>query len=446
MKSKPTSVFNIQSPGNSPRRLRAAAFTMMELMVAISILVIVILSVGVTFNSASKSVSVSQATMDMMANVRAIQQQLEQDVRGMDKNGFLVIRQRLANPSMFTVNGGPSGPLFAEVTPHYDQISFMSYGNFPDRTGANTNTPFANSLVANAAHIWWGQLILERDGASKVNFNLPPYPSYFPVGQAQATPATVVGVLPTGVYIDPSNGLSLTKSSSDFALGRHAMLLMPAIPSSGYVGFSNLAWNAPPKIGVDGVSASVPSSRYDIVLQSPAQVMAQIIATRSPAIPFPEVDLLTYRFRALSSIYDETEIPSNFNVSPFAGGYFRTTPIVMRAITSFKVEWTDGQQYYGATYPSNDPRSGQPDPRVNQMKWYGMTDPSSGVSVNGVAYSVDNVYPAPGGYNGTGDQYIALFNDTNRPAWPKALRITFHIDSDKLSGGRDFTQVIQLPQ
>src|SRR4051812_22536526 len=86
----------------SPRRRVAAsgtarAFSLMELMVAVSILVVIILAVNVTFTGASRSVSTSQATMDMMANVRGIQQMLERDLRSLDRNGFLVIRCRISN-------------------------------------------------------------------------------------------------------------------------------------------------------------------------------------------------------------------------------------------------------------------------------------------------------------------------------------------------------------
>src|SRR3982751_88784 len=76
---------------SSPAFARRRGFSLMELMVAVSILVVIILAVNVTFSGASKSVSTSQATMDLMANERGIQQMLERDVRGIDRNGFLVI-------------------------------------------------------------------------------------------------------------------------------------------------------------------------------------------------------------------------------------------------------------------------------------------------------------------------------------------------------------------
>jgi prepilin-type N-terminal cleavage/methylation domain-containing protein len=108
-------------------RVRSAsrAFTLMELMVSVAILVIILLSVGVIFGGASRSVSNSQAIMEMLANVRAVQQVVEQDVRGMDRNGFLVIRSRVWNTNTADLPTQPNPPppvnlRFIDVSPHYD--------------------------------------------------------------------------------------------------------------------------------------------------------------------------------------------------------------------------------------------------------------------------------------------------------------------------------------
>ncbi len=55
-------------------RFLPGAFTLMELMVSVTILVFIILSVGLIFSGASKSVGDSQAIMEMLSNVRAVQQ------------------------------------------------------------------------------------------------------------------------------------------------------------------------------------------------------------------------------------------------------------------------------------------------------------------------------------------------------------------------------------
>jgi hypothetical protein len=45
-----------------------------------------------------------------------------------------------------------------------------------------------------------------------------------------------------------------------------------------------------------------------------------------------------------------------------------------------------------------------------------------------------------------GDDYFVVFSYFNKANWPKALRFTYHVASDRLAGGRDFVQVINLPQ
>src|ERR1051326_3900033 len=79
------------------------AFTLMELIVAVSILVIIILSVGVIFRGASGAVTTSQATMDVTSSIRATQQLIERDLQHIDKNGFLVIRCRLNDNRTTTI-------------------------------------------------------------------------------------------------------------------------------------------------------------------------------------------------------------------------------------------------------------------------------------------------------------------------------------------------------
>src|SRR5205823_2208423 len=129
------------------------------------------LSVGVMFSGASKTVTNSQGLMDVMSGVRSTQQLIERDVSGIAKDGFLVIRQRVQNSA------------FGDRSLRCDQISFISYGSFPNKTGANiaaTPNPFTDGTVANAAQIWWGQLIMEKNNGDA---------SYMPPNQSAPTPA-----------------------------------------------------------------------------------------------------------------------------------------------------------------------------------------------------------------------------------------------------------------
>jgi len=385
----------------------AMAFTLMELMVSISILIIIILSVGVMFSGASKTVSGSQGLMDVMSSVRATQGLIERDIAGLDKNAYIVIRQRIQTPA------------FGDKSLRCDQISFISNGSFPNRTGANSNSPFTDGTIANAAHIWWGQLIMEKNNGDA---------SYMAPNQTAATPA---GRLPTG--FDPVSGAVINEGEA--VLGRRANLLMPGPASAGTIvsnGQPLMAYSSPSVAeatitGNDTVPAHISSSRYDVIAQSPAQLMQAISAyrTANPGTT-PEADLLTYRARALASVYD-TEVLAN----PFVNGYFRTHPVVMQGVSSFKIEWTDGR-----TYQSGD--GDNPDPSLyGQLRWYSAP---GGVYHEPINFSINFVKtPDP-------NDYVVTFSYYNRPYWPKALRFTMHVASDRLSGGRDFVQVVYLPK
>src|SRR5438552_3492669 len=93
-----------RTTAHGPRPTSPRAFTLMELMVSISILILIIVGVGITFSGATRSVGISQATMDMLGNQRAVAGAMERDIQSMDKNAFLVIRQRIV-PIGYVVNG-----------------------------------------------------------------------------------------------------------------------------------------------------------------------------------------------------------------------------------------------------------------------------------------------------------------------------------------------------
>jgi len=183
-------------------------------------------------------------------------------------------------------------------------------------------------------------------------------------------------------------------------------------------------------------------------------MLAEIETTRStsnPVDPWPELTCYCYRFKALNSVVD-TEVSQN----PFVNGYFRTTPIAMQGVSTVKIEWTDG-----AVYPVNTTINGLP--VAGQTAWYGYektyvqthsnsnVTPPGTITVGGTQYSAE-MYQ--GGPNGTqlpaalsNDAYDVVFNYANKEYWPKAIRLTYHMAdaTGRLKGGRDFVQVIHVP-
>jgi prepilin-type N-terminal cleavage/methylation domain-containing protein len=414
----------------APAAGSARGFTLMELMVSIGILVIIILSVGMTFSGVSKSVGMSQATMEEMAGMRAVQQLIERDIKSLDRNGYLVIRSRALNPNN-------------DRSYRFDQLGFMAVGAFPNQSGADSNSPFSDSSVAGAAVVWWGQGVLEsanpRDG-TYLN------PSVLGQGQDSRpdTPDPWTARLPTGIDARAFSG-KLGSWENECTLMRHTTLLFPGpwdargIRPAGnpVMAYASPAVDTPMiQANSEGKGAHITSSRFGAAAMTPGQLLQTIDAERARLNDWPEAYRYTYRFRALDPVYD-TDVTGN----PFVNGYFRTTPIVMRGVSSFRVDWTDGASYTSGAL-------------TGQTMWYGPTGPGNVRPF--VKYGSNNDTPNPsleeyadGGLtlnaNLMGDQYIAVFNHTNRAEWPKALRITAHVASDRL-GGRDFVQVVNLPQ
>ena len=135
-------------------------------------------------------------------------------------------------------------------------------------------------------------------------------------------------------------------------------------------------------------------------------------------------------------------------------GYYRMTPIMLQGVPSFAVDWTDG----GTTVPTACAPA--------QLLWYGLDDPlPSGTATSPASdgaylplYSgaagkasppnpeavYGNSLSPSGGYDGV----TYVFYAGNKPAWPKALKITYAVTdpNNRLQGGRFVTQVVELPQ
>ncbi|HVT81632.1 MAG TPA: hypothetical protein VHM90_13375, partial [Phycisphaerae bacterium] len=180
---------------------------MLEVMLTAGLMVILLGAVGVIFSGVTRTVGSSQALLEVTAEERAVGMLLRRDFGGINKDGFLIIRSRVLDPSRVD-------------SPRYDQVAFLAYGSFASKTGSDDPaSPFVSHAVANAAHIWWGQLVMATQD--------PPDPSY--AGRSD-------GGLPTGVYVtrqpgepEDSPGVAVVKEGN-FVLGRHVTLMVPGPP------------------------------------------------------------------------------------------------------------------------------------------------------------------------------------------------------------------------
>ncbi len=261
-------------------RRRAAAFTLIEMLVALSILIILMAAVGEIFSIAGRTVRLGQATLAAMSSVRAVEAQISHDIKHLDQNGFLIIRQRYyapywqtgvqyepgdeveynnssgtfdfylcqqANVTQSVYSGTPpsipggtsttdwqplqipnTAPVAGDSTyPIWraDQICFMETGDFHSRTGSvqGGNATMASYLTANKALVWFGQFSASY-GAAGYNFPNP---------TAYVTPSTSTEYQeiekpywPQNAWVPlgtPPSG----ETSGQFYFGREAMLLIP---------------------------------------------------------------------------------------------------------------------------------------------------------------------------------------------------------------------------
>jgi len=417
------------------------AFTIMEMIVSIGILVIVILSVGAIFQSAGRTVGVSQASMEMLSSVRSIQQQIEADVSGMDKNAFLVIR------------GGSFTDPTTGIIRRCDQISFISRGSFANRTGTNSGFTDNNTTVP-AAFVWWGQLAIQTTGGddtsptnprSLLNANDPTYK--LPLNQ-----------VPTGLV------------DADFILGRHTTLLVPKDASTNNVSPAGTSMGSyPSSVGtpimaaidrqnatlVQAMSTSanteasydITQSRVSVAQATPTQIMSAVLqnagVTRSDPNLRYEAEHFCYRYAALRSPYDGTDNSGNLS---FINGYFRMHPIALQGVSSFIVEWTDSGAYVaGDTDPVSGKTietSGSTAALIGTTRWFGVGHAKGAAYNSGIIDPKGTVVSSS-----SNDDYTADFSYHNRDQWPAALRFRYHIadPTGRLQNGRDFVEVVKLP-
>ena len=324
---------------NSLGKSRAAGFTLVEMLVALSILIILMAAVGEIFSLAGRTVRVGQATLAAMSSVRSMESQIAGDIHHLDTNGFLVIRQRyyaplwqqsvqyepgdevedtagnyyLCQQSNITQAGittGPSVPANAATggtvdwqtltgsAGQYpiwraDQICFMETGDFHSRSGSGSGAgaTMAGSLFSNKAIAWFGQLSASY-GVSGLNY------------AGGAAPAIAGGVGGVDQYEQPywsqDSWVPLGtppsgQTSGQFYFGREQTLLLPFgggtagsdvytdpfyDPANFASGSPGVSYFAPTSSGATEAAATATSSRLDAAYDSipvPADLLSATI-------------------------------------------------------------------------------------------------------------------------------------------------------------------------
>ncbi|HVS70638.1 MAG TPA: hypothetical protein VHQ47_05225 [Phycisphaerae bacterium] len=374
------------------------AFTLLELLVTTIILILLLAGLGLIFRTSSAAVGMSEANLELLANVRAAQEQMQRDFSSLDRSAFLVIRCRKL----------PHTPGRDEGY-YCDQVSFIANESFPNQQFGPTGV---NDQRVQAGLIWYGHLVVE--GVNRLGAHDLPVPDQSK--PLLGPPDQPLDVLPSGATYE------------DLILGRHVTLLAgPNGPRPDTVTLGNQvlpavplpsAFSPPIDVG-ESIPAHISSSRISLAAISTSQLMQLIqynVTTAGPLArvasydrsghPPPFTETATcFRFKTLLDPLATEVKKDNFTSLP--NGVARMSSIFLQSCESFHVE----------VYV----------PALQQFK-------------------------APDGYDrpaATGDNTIGVYSfDTPVELWPSAVRITMRIadPTHRLPGIHSFQQIISLPR
>ncbi len=155
---------------NTRRRLRSAGFTIVEVVVAMGVVLILLYIISLLFSQVSKASDMILVNYAVSSYNNAIGAQLRDDIRKINKDGFMVIRNHaVQDPG--TITAGAPTPAWTNL----DQILFFTSGEVnsqmyglqwvqPDGTVAGvsatgeSDTGLRRSFSATDARIWYGHV------------------------------------------------------------------------------------------------------------------------------------------------------------------------------------------------------------------------------------------------------------------------------------------------
>ncbi|MBX3363808.1 MAG: type II secretion system protein [Phycisphaeraceae bacterium] len=204
------------------------AFTLVELLIAVAAGILLATAIAAVFASTGRTVSAGNRLSHFNRYAAIIEQQLREDFRAMTRDGFLLIRQEVANQGP-TANFAPLRvPLFAAQRDRdrryrrTDEIVFFTKGRYstaraPLSPGVVATSSEARIYIGHGARFDAENLVGLQAGAVR-------YPAYdLGIESHGVNPRTgVIGRL--GV---PNSTLPLNQYASDWILLRHVTLLTP---------------------------------------------------------------------------------------------------------------------------------------------------------------------------------------------------------------------------
>lgn len=220
--------------------IRRPAFTLLEMLVAVGAVGLIAVGLARLFSSTGDTVRIGRRISLLNDAAAVIQRQLERDLRGITRDGAMVICNRKAAGGSAVALGADDTRLARER--RVDSLVFFSTGRF---TSARQPLHPSRTAVANAARVYWGHGA--RREAAQANLL---YLDDAPTGVAATTWPSELGAPNTA-----------NQYAGGWVLLRNAVLLatpQPAGSSAPAPPYSQAQWDdSPLQIGLQPAAASV---------------------------------------------------------------------------------------------------------------------------------------------------------------------------------------------
>ncbi len=337
-----------------PNRRSSAAFTLVELMIAIALVLILMLGVSRVFRITGETISANQAVSENTRYARSIQSTFTSDIAHVAPDGACMVlmserktafRNVLdeASDSKWTKATTKTEPMMRQVdldgngvegdgpndviplgsvnyrSHRTDTFSFFTRGLFPRQTGGvypSGATPFVADMTSGEAWVWYGQLKLPDDSTP---------PNYMNLGRGTGddTPRLTRALNPNNFY------------ATQWQLGREAMLLRdktsgPITDKAGNLQTYIDSQNIPPAPSTSGVLTPL---EYTSATQTGAAKSYTIAESR---FDLAASTISDFRFR-LTTFLQRTPTPLTDNwwdgLFGSPGRRYQTNPAVLKPIT-----------------------------------------------------------------------------------------------------------------
>jgi len=437
------------------------AFTILELIVAISITVIMLLLINTLFQATSNGVSMGMSLSDVIGAGRAISDQIERDADlqlspGGSPNGVLVIvcQKYTAVPYKFR------GKEFTRPV-RSDQFMFTrSLGNSANNFSAAPITPINDTTFSSATktemagveaiRVWYGHVLKTDETGTAASDLGTPGPNQYANQWALGRHALflVGGTAPT------ISNYALGATSGSLLAGNVA----PGEPLfKGYTDVAYLSYSGDTTVAPGtfvysglGVGMASPNTLWDGDAKG---------AYDSKALAY----MFTGGNRLWCNVFPKVN-PSNTATWVTAGQIAQMHPLLMDNISDFIVEFAaDAIDSTDLPTAGSGPDvfDGEPDRNgAGEVIWYGLeTNPDTN-SEGPPAWNVRNVagLATPVVSTGSGTAYVFRHGAANAALWPYMIRIRYRIHDtraqlagdpspepgDTSNAGRWFEQIIKV--